>query len=130
MVQEHFETYLCLCAEGAWDGSTVPFYVAWEFRRYVECGILVHGFARARCPECGHDLLIAYSCNTRRMAETAAHLADHVFPPVPVRQWVLSVPKRLRWYLEREQKAVSAVQSHLLRVDDHLINSLTRNSRY
>jgi hypothetical protein len=47
-------------------------------------------------------------------------LVDHVFPPVPVRQWVLSLPKRLRWYLEREQKAVSAVQSHLLRVDDHL----------
>jgi hypothetical protein len=54
------------------------------------------------------------------MAETAAHLVDHVFPPVPVRQWVLSVPKRLRWYLEREQNAVSAMQSHLLRVDDHL----------
>ena len=27
--------------------------------------------------------------------ETAAHLADHVIPPVPVRQWVISVPKRL-----------------------------------
>ena len=59
-------------------------------------------------------------CNTRRLAETAAHFVDHVFPPVPVRQWVLSVPKRLRWYPEREQKAVSAVQSHLLRVDDRL----------
>jgi hypothetical protein len=33
------------------------------------------------------------------MAETAAHLADHVFPPLPVRQWVLSVPKRLRYFL-------------------------------
>ena len=30
------------------------------------------------------------------MAETAAHLADHVLPRLPVRQWVLSVPKRLR----------------------------------
>ncbi len=35
------------------------------------------------------------------MAETAAHLVDHVFPPLPVCHWVLSVPKRLRWYLER-----------------------------
>ena len=26
------------------------------------------------------------------MAETAAHLVDHVFPPLPVRQWVLSLP--------------------------------------
>ena len=28
--------------------------------------------------------------------QTAAHLVDHVIPPVPVRQWVISVPKRLR----------------------------------
>ena len=50
------------------------------------------------------------------MAETAAHLVDHVLPPLPVRQWVLSVPKRLRWYLEREPRAVSAVLHNLLRV--------------
>jgi hypothetical protein len=43
------------------------------------------------------------------MAETAAHLVDHVFPPLPVRQRALSVPKRLRWYLEREPRALSAV---------------------
>jgi hypothetical protein len=50
------------------------------------------------------------------MAETAAHLVDHIFPPRPVRQWVLSVPKRLRGYLEREPQAVSAVLHSLLRV--------------
>ena len=32
----------------------------------------------------------------RRMAETAAHLVDHVIPRVPVRQWVLSFPIPLR----------------------------------
>ena len=36
------------------------------------------------------------------MAETAAHLADHVIPRLAVRQWVLSVPKRLRYHLERD----------------------------
>ena len=50
------------------------------------------------------------------MAETATHLVDHVIPPLPVRQWVLSVPKRLRWYLEREPRAISAVLHILLRV--------------
>jgi len=39
------------------------------------------------------------SCNGRRMAQTAAHLVDRVIPPVPVRQWVISVPKRLRCFL-------------------------------
>jgi len=68
---------------------------------------------------------ICPSCNARRMAETAAHLVDHVFPPLPVRQWVLSVPKRLRWYLEREPGgAVTAVLHIFLRVvEAHLRRS-------
>ncbi len=38
-----------------------------------------------------------------------------------MRQWVLSVPKRLRWDLEREPKAVSAVLHIFLRViEGHL----------
>jgi hypothetical protein len=40
------------------------------------------------------------------MAETAAHLVDHVIPPVPVRQWVLSLPIPLR--------VLSAAQPQLL----------------
>ncbi len=31
--------------------------------------------------------------------ESPAHLVDHVFPDVPVRQWVLSLPYRLRYQL-------------------------------
>jgi hypothetical protein len=82
-----------------------------EFRRYLECGILAHGFARARCGQCGHDILIAFSCkgrgvctscNARRMVATAAHRADHVLPDLPVRQWVLAVPKCLRYFLQRD----------------------------
>ena len=41
--------------------------------------------------------------------ETAAHLADHVIPPVPVRQWVISVPKRLRGFLADRPAAVAAL---------------------
>ena len=68
-----------------------------ELRKYLECGILEHGFARARCEKCGQDFLVAYSCkgrgvcagcNTRRMVETAAHMVEHVFPAVAVQQWV------------------------------------------
>jgi len=43
------------------------------------------------------------------MAQTAAHLADHVIPPVPVRQWVISVPRRLRGFLADRPRAVAAV---------------------
>jgi len=50
------------------------------------------------------------------MAEVAAHLVDQVFPPLPVRQWVLSVPKRLRYFLQRDPETLSAVLHILLRV--------------
>jgi DNA polymerase III psi subunit len=43
------------------------------------------------------------------MAQTAAHLADHVIPPVPVRQWVISVPKRLRGFLAERPQAVAVL---------------------
>jgi len=43
------------------------------------------------------------------MAQTAAHLVDRVIPPVPVRQWVISVPKRLRCFLADRPNAVAAL---------------------
>jgi len=42
-------------------GPGLPGYVERDFRKYLECGILAHGFARAYCPECGHDCLVAFS---------------------------------------------------------------------
>ena len=38
---------------------------------------------------------ICPSCGARRMAQTAAHLVDHVIPRVPVRQWVRACQFRL-----------------------------------
>jgi hypothetical protein len=49
------------------------------------------------------------------MCEVAAHLTDHVLPHVPARQWVLSVPKRLRPYLHHDVRVASAVLQILLR---------------
>jgi len=78
--------------------------------------MLCFGFARARCTGCGQGFVVAFSCkgrgvcpscNGRHMAQTAAHLADHVIPPVPVRQWVISVPKRLRGMLASRARAVA-----------------------
>jgi hypothetical protein len=43
------------------------------------------------------------------MAERAAHLIDHVFPDVPVRQWVLSLPYRLRYLLAWDHDLCRAV---------------------
>jgi hypothetical protein len=37
-------------------------------------------------------------------------------PPLPVRQWVLSLPKRLRYFLRNDRRTVTAVLKILLRV--------------
>jgi len=88
-IQQHLETYLMLSRVGDRDGHATPVYVEWNFKRYLECGILADGFARAYCEECRRDFLVAFSCkgrvvcpacNARRLAETIAHLVDHVFP--------------------------------------------------
>ncbi len=49
------------------------------------------------------------------MVESAAHLVDHVLPPLPVRQWVLSVPKRLRPFLHHNPAIAGAVLRIFLR---------------
>jgi len=128
-IAEHFETWHELASAGQFDGQgdhhTPKPYVRQAFRKYLECGIFAHGFARAWCDDCGHDYFVAYSCkgrgvcpscNTRRMVETAAHLCDHVFPRLPVRQWVLSVPKRLRYFMQRDGAVLNMVLRIFLRV--------------
>lgn len=55
----------------------------------------------------------------QRMVETAAHLTDHAFPRLPVRQWVLSVPKRLGYFMQRD----AVVQSPVLRIFQWVITS-------
>jgi hypothetical protein len=128
-VAEHYETWLDPTSAGQFEGHSdyrIPKpYVRRAFAKYLQCGVFAHGFARARCGDCGHDFFVAFSCkgrgvcpscNTRRMAETAAHLTDHAFPRLPVRQWVLSVPKRLRYFMQRDAVVLNVVLRIFLRV--------------
>ena len=58
----------------------------------------------------GHDYFVAFSCKGRESAlvHHAAHGGDggaperSRIPRLPVRQWVLSVPKRLRYFMQRD----------------------------
>jgi hypothetical protein len=101
------------------DGVGLPSFVIGEFRKFLRCGVLAHGFARIRCGDCAFERLLPFSCKGRgfcpscggrRMAERAAHLVEHVLPPdVPVRQWVLSVPHRLRYRLAYDHRLCRTV---------------------
>ncbi len=127
-IQTHFEMWLELASSGQFDGQgdhhTPPRFVEQAFRKYLECGVFANGFARARCGDSGHDFLVAFSCKgrgvclsccARRMNETAAHLVEHVFPVQPVRQWVLSVPKRLRYFMQLHATAFNCALRLFLR---------------
>ncbi len=72
---------------------------------FLKCGDLQEGFARVRCPDCKHEMFVAFSCKQRctcpschqkRTLLTALHVAGEVCSPVAHRQVVLTIPKRLR----------------------------------
>jgi hypothetical protein len=60
------------------------------------------------------------------MADTAAHLVDRVFPRVPVRQWVLSLPYALRYRLAYDASLVTDVLAIFRRT---VFGSLIRRAR-
>jgi ribosomal protein S27E len=89
-----------------------------EFDAYLKCGRLEERFLRVRCGNCHAEKLLAFSCKKRgfcpscggrRMAETAALLADEVLPERPLRQWVLSLPFALRYLLARDPDSLTLV---------------------
>jgi len=117
VVRDHLETFLATVAARS-DGVGLPAFVEREFRSFLRCGLLVHGFVRVRCDGCAFERLVPFSCKARavcpscggrRMAERAAHLVDAVLPTVPVRQWVLTVPHRLRYRLAFDHTLCRAV---------------------
>src|SRR5438552_14249470 len=114
-IADHLETFLARQQE---RGREVPYFVEREMREYLSCGVLACGFLRLVCESCGKDRLLPLSCKSRsvcpsccgrRMADTAAHLVDRVFPDVPARQWVLSFPHDLRYRLAYDASLVTDV---------------------
>ncbi len=103
---------------------SVPRFCRREVAAFLRCGILAHGFARVHCGDCGKDDVVAFSCKgrgfcpscgARRMVETAAWLVDAVIPEVPVRQWVLSLPYRVRVWCAFDADACALVRRVLVR---------------
>ena len=71
----------------------LPKFVEQEFRDFLTCGVLAHGFARLRCEGCAFERLVPFSCKGRgfcpscggrRMTEYAARLVDGILPHVQV----------------------------------------------
>jgi ribosomal protein S27E len=137
LVEQHYPALLA-AREAA--GRSLPSCVREEFEAYLKCGRLEHGFLRVRCEDCHAEKLVAFSCKrrgfcpscgARRMADTAALLADEVLPRKPLRQWVLSLPFALRFLLATNPKALRRVLGIVYRaISGHLLKRarLTRST--
>ena len=124
---------LYLAVQGAWAsvreglaaaGRSLPRFCEREVDAFLRCGILAYGFARVWCEACRKEDVVAFSCKgrgfcpscgARRMSDTAAWLVERVIPEVPVRQWVLSLPYRVRLLCAYDPDACALVRRVLVR---------------
>jgi len=127
LLADELETFLARRQE---CDRPVPGFVEREFRAAASWRAL-----RLYCPDCGRDRLLAFSrkarvwcpsCARRRMADTAAHLVDRVFPAVKVRQWVLSLPFALRYRLAYDARLTTDVLNVFIRA---LFGDLRRRAK-
>ncbi|MEY4577325.1 MAG: hypothetical protein RL701_2028 [Pseudomonadota bacterium] len=138
VLDEHLDGFLNQAAAATDDElGGVPGFVQNELRDYLACGVLSRGFARFKCTACPFEQVVALSCKGRgfcpscggkRMTSIAAELTDRVIPYVPVRQFVLSLPHRLRYWLAYDHDRCIAVLRIYIRTLLSFYRRRARNS--
>jgi hypothetical protein len=113
VVRDHFAEFMRVYPErfqekyGYWRAV-----IGSSIEKFLKCGDLKEGFARVRCPDCKEEFFVAYSCRQRSCCPTCDQkralllghrLKDEVLAPVPHRQWVFTIPKRLRIYFRYDR---------------------------
>jgi Zn-finger nucleic acid-binding protein len=116
-VLDHLETYLSERSRAKDDPSGPA--AEFSLRAFLQCGIPRFGLARFRC-KCGESRFVAFSCKRRlacpscdakRAVVESSHALDELLPDVPYRQWVLILPKRLRYFVHRDPRLAGEIAS-------------------
>lgn len=112
----------CEQLERVWDRLYQPKYGYWRpyvmdvIYKFLDCGDPHLGFVRVRCADCRHEYILPFSCkcrsfcpscHQRRVVEFGEQLNTEVLETVPHRQWVFSIPKRLRPYFMYDRKLLA-----------------------
>jgi hypothetical protein len=121
IVQDNLATFL---AEREAANRPLPKYVVDEFDSYLRCGLFPFGFLRIKCLDCGDETQVPFSCKGRvvcascaskRMVESAAHLVDNVLPLLPYRQFVVTFPIPLRYWMQSNNGLFSKIHGLVIR---------------
>lgn len=132
VVEQNFEAFLNSVAQA---DKHVPNYVIEEFKSYLGCGRLEHGFARIKCNECDYERLLPFSCKRRgfcpsccgrRMNEGEIRITEEIFPKQNARQWVLSLPIPLRFFCSRNRPLLNEIARVFSTVIERLIRRKLR----
>jgi hypothetical protein len=114
LVQDYFDEL-----QRVWDERYEREHGFWRpvlrhvVEQFLDCGDLSCGFARLWCPACRKDLLLPYSCRRRcfcpschqkRALLFAEHVDEQVLGDLPVRQYVVTIPKMLRLCFKYDRK--------------------------
>ena len=119
LLERHYDEF-----ERVYDDRYQKRYGFWRpvigrtVRKFLACGDLQEGFARVRCPRCRHERFVPFSCRRRclcpschqkRALVIADHIARDVCAAVPHRQFVFTVPKRLRVFFRFDRRLLGAL---------------------
>jgi hypothetical protein len=86
--------------------------------KYLDCGNPMCGFARIRCPDCGEERLLMFSCKTRgfcpschakRREEWGEWMREELLLDGPHRQVVFTIPKMLRLFFRFKRKLLDSL---------------------
>ena len=119
--QENLDTFI---AERESESRPLPEYIIKEFDAFLKCGIPAYGFLRLKCNSCNEEKVVAFSCKKRgfcpscaakRKTEAASHLVDNVLPHTPYRQFVMSFPIAMRYWLQTNKKLFAKVHSIVIK---------------
>jgi hypothetical protein len=73
VIRDHVDDFLHAAADRA-DGAGLPEFIAREFREFLTCGVLAHGFARVRCEHCALERFVPFALDVLRCPRCAGRM--------------------------------------------------------
>ena len=94
----------------------LPFFFIFFFKnRMMPLSLFVKAALKTRKLGPKLTLRLCPSCGSKEMSETVYHLVENINPKVPIRQYALSIPYPLRYWLASSKQLTGKVSKILAR---------------